>query len=247
MDGKVAIVTGGGQGLGRAVAQALSSAGYRVAVFGRTRSKLDETVALLPKPGLAVAVDLTDPQGVREAFAAVETAFGQIDALVNNAATYLPFLMGEASDNDLRATVDGTLMSALFCIREAIPRMTGAGGGEIVTVTSESVHMPAPFLSLYAACKAALVTVHQGLRNELRGTGIRPMIFETGRITETSVAEHWSPEIIARFHKVYVEQGYSSMISAEGVTPATLAATIAHMIQAPREATIDTVHIRSGI
>lgn len=247
MSDKVAIVTGGGQGLGRAVAQALSAAGYKVAVFGRTRSKLDETVATLTGPGLAVPVDLTDPASVRDAFAQVDSAWGRLDSLVNNAATYLPFLMSEATDSDLRLTVDGTLLSSLYCIREAIPRMTAAGGGEIVTVSSESVHMPAPFLTLYAACKAALVTLHQGLRNELRGTGVRPMIFETGRITETSVGEHWDPATIERFHKVYVEQGYASMISREGVTPATLAATIAHMVTAPREATIDTVHMRSGI
>jgi NADP-dependent 3-hydroxy acid dehydrogenase YdfG len=247
MSDKVAIVTGGGQGLGRATAEALSAAGYKVAVFGRTRSKLDETVQALGGPGLAVSVDLTDPAAVREAFAQVDREWGRLDSLVNNAATYLPFLMGEASDHELRATVDGSLLSTLYCIREAIPRMTAAGGGEIVTVTSESVHMPAPFLTLYAACKAALETLHQGLRAELRGTGIRPMIFETGRITDSSVAEHWPPEMIGRFHKVYVEQGYAAMLASEGVTPATLAATIAHMVTSPREATIDTVHMRSGI
>jgi NADP-dependent 3-hydroxy acid dehydrogenase YdfG len=247
MSHKVAIVTGGGQGLGRATAQALSGLGYKVAVLGRTFANLQETVGLLTSPGLAIQVDLISPQGVRDAFAAVDEKWGRLDALVNNAATYRPFLMGEATDKDLRQTVDGTLMSALHCIREAIPRLTAVGGGEIVTVSSESVHMPAPFLTVYAACKAALVTVHQGLRNELRGTGIRPMIFETGRITETSVGQNWDPATVERFQKVYVEQGYASMIAREGVTPDVLAATIAHMVTAPREATIESIHMRSGI
>lgn len=247
MTRKVAIVTGGGQGLGRATAFALSMAGYDVAVFGRTRSKLDETVAGLSGEGLAVVADLTEPQAVRDAFAAVDARWGRLDALVNNAATYRPFLIGEAADEDIRITIDGTLTSVCYCIREAIPRITAAGGGEIVTVTSEAVHMPAPFLTLYAAAKAALETLHHGLRNELRGTGIRPMIFETGRISENSVAEHWPAEIIARFQQRYEEQGYGLAISSNGVTPETLAATIAHMVTSPREATLETVRMRAGI
>jgi NADP-dependent 3-hydroxy acid dehydrogenase YdfG len=228
------------------VAQALYGAGYRVAVFGRTLAKLEQSCAAMGDDGMSVVVDLTDPDAVRAAFDAVDARFGGVDVLVNNAATYVPFLIGEATDSELRTTVDGTLMGPLFCMRQAIPRMTARGGGDIVTVTSESVHMPAPFLTLYAAAKAALETVHSGLRKELQGTDIRPMIFETGRITESSAGEHWAPEMLDRFQRAYVEQGYAAMISREGVSPATLAATILHMIEAPRDATLETVRMRSG-
>lgn len=246
MTGKVAVITGGGQGLGRAVAYRFAKAGFKVAVLGRTLSKLETTCAAMDGDHAAILVDLASPDAVRTAFAEVERRLGDVDVLVNNAAHYTPFLIGEATDDDLRDTIDGTLMSALYCLREAIPRMQARGRGDIISVTSESVHMPAPFLTLYAAAKAALETVHAGLRNELRGTGIRPMIFETGRITETSVGEHWSPEILTRFQKVYVEQGYATMISHDGVTPDTLAATIVHMATAPREANLETVRMRSG-
>lgn len=245
MTEKVAIVTGAGQGLGRAVARALADAGYRVALLGRTAAKIEAVRDEIGAAAIAVPLDLADPAAVEAAFGAMEAAFGRLDVLVNNAASYRPFALAEATPEQLRETVDGTLMSALYCIRQAIPRMTSSGGGEIVSVTSESVHMPAPFLTLYAAAKAALETVHMGLRNELRGTGIRSMVFETGRITESSAGEHWDPEIMARFGQIYVEQGYAAMLSSNAVTPTTLAATIVHMITAPREANLELVRMRA--
>lgn len=245
MTNKVAIVTGGGQGLGQATAVGLARAGFKVAIFGRTASKLEATAALIGGDALVVPVDLTDPQAVRDAFATVDQMLGGVDVLVNNAATYVPFLIDEASDADILRTVNGTLLAPIYCMREAIGRMKQRGGGSIVTVTSESVHLPAPFLTLYAASKAALETLSAGLRNELKEHGVRSMIFETGRITSSSTDENWDPAMMERFGKVFVEQGYAAMFATEGVAPEKLAATIVHMALAPADTILETVRMRS--
>lgn len=243
---RVAVITGAGQGLGAAVARAFDAAGFAIAALGRTGAKLDRTCRDLTGPSLALTVDLADAQAVRMAFERLDAQFGGVDVLVNNAATYRPFLIGEATAEQLRQTVEGTLLSALYCIREAIPRMRSRGSGDIVTVTSESVRTPAPFLTLYAAAKAALEVVHHGLRGELRGSGVRAMIFESGRISESSVAEQWDEAMLERFTRAFVEQGYAATMASEGVSPDTLAATILHMATAPREAVIEVVRMRAG-
>jgi NADP-dependent 3-hydroxy acid dehydrogenase YdfG len=165
--------------------------------------------------------------------------------LVNNAATYVPFLIADATDEQLRRTIDGSLMSALYCIRAAIRSMQPRGTGDILSVTSESVRYPAPMLSIYAAAKAGITTVHEALRRELTGTGIRTMVFETGRIDSSSTGENWAPGQLEEFSRRWVELGYHGPLAMHAVTAKTLAATIAHMVDAPREATIGHVQMQS--
>lgn len=246
MSGRVAIVTGSGQGLGEEIALALAERGYRLALFGRTAAKIERVAARIGEDALPVTLDLTDPDAVRAGFAQVERRFGSIDVLVNNAATYVPFLMADATDEQLRGTVDGSLTSALFCIREAIRAMQPRGTGDIVSVTSESVRYPAPMLSVYAAAKAGLAKMHEALRRELTGTGIRAMMFETGRIDSSSAGENWTPELFAEFTRRWDELGYGGPLAHKAVTAKTLAATVAHMIEAPREAAVELVQMRSA-
>lgn len=244
MSGRVAIVTGSGQGLGEEIAVALAERSYRLALFGRTSAKL-ERVAARCGEALVVPLDLTDPDAVRTAFGKVEDHFGTIDVLVNNAATYLPFLIAEATDAQIRSTIDGSLVSALYCIREAIQRMQPRGTGDIVSITSESVRYPAPLLSVYGAAKAGLAKIHEALRRELQDTGIRPMIFETGRIDSSSAGEHWGPAVIEQFEQRFGSLGYFGPLARDAVTARTLAATVAHMIDSPREAVFELVQMRA--
>lgn len=246
MAGRVAIVTGSGQGLGEEIALALAERGYRLALFGRTASKIERVARLIGGDALPLSVDLTNPDAVRAGFAEVERQFGAIDVLVNNAATYVPFLMADATDEQLRGTIDGSLMSALYCIRAAIRAMQPRGTGDIVSVTSESARYPAPMLSVYAAAKAGLTTVHEALRRELTGTGIRTMLFETGRIDSSSTDENWAPGQFEEFSRRWVELGYHGPLAMHAVTAKTLAATVAHMIETPREATLGMVQMCSA-
>src|ERR1700722_17695349 len=107
---RVAVVTGGGQGLGRAIAIAFGAAGYDVAVIGRTSAKLEETVAMLGGRGISVVADLTSPNEVRAAFATIVESLGGVDVLVNNAANYVPFRFESASDHEITGMIAQSLL-----------------------------------------------------------------------------------------------------------------------------------------
>lgn len=245
MSGRVAIVTGAGQGLGEEIAVALAQRGYRLALLGRTASKLERVADRIGGDVLTVPVDLSEPDGVRGAFQRVADHFGQLDVLVNNATTYYPFLMADATDAQITGTINGALTGPLFCIREAIRLMQPRGTGDIVSITSESVQFPAPMLLLYAASKAALAKVHEGLRRELSGSGLRTMVLEVGRIDSSSADDNWPGETMAEFGRRWVELGYSGPLSRDPVTAKTLAATVAHMVDSPREAMLELVRMRA--
>lgn len=101
--GKVAVVTGAAAGLGREIAASLARDGALVAILGRNADRLRQTAAELGLNVIAVACDIRDSVQVSGAFAKAAATFGGVDILVNNAATYTPFLLEDASDGDLRA------------------------------------------------------------------------------------------------------------------------------------------------
>jgi meso-butanediol dehydrogenase/(S,S)-butanediol dehydrogenase/diacetyl reductase len=140
--GKVAVVTGAAAGLGREIAASLARDGALVAILGRNADRLRQTAAELGLNVIAVACDIRDPVQVSGAFAKATATFGGVDILVNNAATYTPFLLEDASDGDLRATFDTNVIGPAFCIRAAVPAMRARGGGDIVNISSESVRHP---------------------------------------------------------------------------------------------------------
>lgn len=241
---RVAVVTGGGQGLGRAIAIQLGAAAFAVAVIGRTKSKLDETVRLIGSHSIAVSADLTDPSATRNAFATIDAEFGGIDVLVNNAANYLPFRIDEASDDQISEVISGTLIAPIYCIREAIPRMRARGGcGDIVNISSQSVQVPQPFLTVYAAAKAGLETLSKGLRYELKGERFRIMTFQVGTLAETSSL--WPPEVIERAVRAFEKAGISAYYAVPGAPVKELAAMIVHALMAPREISADFIEMRS--
>ena len=141
---KVAIITGGGQGLGRGIAIALSAAGFRVAVLGRTLSKLEATAELCAGECLPLACDLIDPDQVRAAFAKVIEAYGRLDVLVNNAASYAAFDLTLARDDQIVDVVTQSLIAPIFCSRQAVIEMRKVGGGDIVNISTQSVLTPQP-------------------------------------------------------------------------------------------------------
>jgi NAD(P)-dependent dehydrogenase (short-subunit alcohol dehydrogenase family) len=155
---KVAIVTGGGSGIGRAVAHALVDDGYAVVVAGRRKERLDATIGTRQHM-LAVPTDVGDPAAVRELFARTKAAFGRLDLLFNNAGSGTPPVpLEDLTYEQWMKVVNANLTGAFLCTQEAIKLMKAQEprGGRIINNGSISAHTPRPNTAPYTATKHAM-------------------------------------------------------------------------------------------
>src|SRR5262245_40427123 len=136
--GKIAIVTGGTRGIGRAIAERLLREGARVAICGRSQQLLDPAVSHMAALGdiFGAAADVTSAPQVAEFFAAVDRHFGALDILINNAGAGVFRKVGEMSPEEWRQNIDLNLSGVFYCSREALARFTRRGGGFIVNISS---------------------------------------------------------------------------------------------------------------
>ncbi len=161
-NGKVAIVTGAGSGIGKAVALALLRDGYAVALAGRRKDALAGTVAEAGDAAgraLAVPTDVSDPVSVRALFAATRDRFGRLDLLFNNAGTNAPGIpLEELTVEQWQAVVNVNLTGAFLCTQEAFRVMKAQSprGGRIINNGSISAHAPRPNSAPYTATKHAI-------------------------------------------------------------------------------------------
>ncbi len=170
---KVAIVTGAGSGIGKAVALALLKEGYSVALAGRRKDRLDEAVresGAGPR-ALAVPTDITDPEAVRSLFARTKETFGRLDLLFNNAGAGTPPIPIE--DLDIRmwkSIVDINLTGAFLCAQQAIKLMKSQDprGGRIINNGSVSAYAPRPDSAPYTATKHAILGLTKSLSLDCR-------------------------------------------------------------------------------
>ncbi len=154
--GKVAIVTGAGSGIGRAVAKRLFEAGYSVALAGRRREALEETAEGAGDAALVVPTDVSDPDAVAALFAATKERFGRLDLLFNNAGSGAPGVpIEELTNEQWRTVVNVNLSGMFYCAREAVRLMKAQEprGGRIINNGSISAHAPRPNSAPYTATK----------------------------------------------------------------------------------------------
>jgi NAD(P)-dependent dehydrogenase (short-subunit alcohol dehydrogenase family) len=171
----VALVTGSGRGIGRAVALALGRAGLRVAVAARTREQVEATAAHVRDAGgaaLGIQLDVTERTSVECAIAHVLAALGPVDVLVNNAgiAESAPFTQTDPDvwERHLRVNATGPYLMT----RAVLPGMLERGWGRVVNVASLAGLHGAPYVSAYTASKHALVGLTRALAAEVAGTGV---------------------------------------------------------------------------
>jgi NAD(P)-dependent dehydrogenase (short-subunit alcohol dehydrogenase family) len=175
---KVALVTGAGTGVGKAVALALMRDGYAVVLSGRRKDKLDETVVEGAKTGgksLAVPSDVSDPDSVKALFAKTREAFGRLDVLFNNAGIGAPAVpIEELPLETWRKVVDTNLTGLFLCTQEAIRIMKAQDprGGRIINNGSISAHTPRPRSAAYTATKHAVTGLTKQTALDCRGQDI---------------------------------------------------------------------------
>ena len=207
--GKTIVITGAGIGLGRALARRFARDGEAVVLLGRTLTKVQAVADELGAPAFAVACDVADPDSVRAAFAAIAERHPRIDVLINNAAVYEPFEVAQARDEQIAAIINTNLAGPIYCARSAIP-MLGEGGA-ILNVSSESVVVDFPMLSLYQASKAGLEKFTQALARELDPRNIRVTTVRAGPMYEEGKSSGWDPEIGMRFGMACAKAGLDLM------------------------------------
>ena len=160
MDKKVAIVTGAGSGVGKAVALALMKDGYHVSLAGRRKDMLEQVAAAGAASGrtLVVPTDVCDPEAIRALFARTKEAFGRLDLLFNNAGIGATGLLEDLTVAQWKAVVDTNLTGAFLCTQEAfkIMKEQNPRGGRIINNGSISAHTPRPNSAPYTSTKHAI-------------------------------------------------------------------------------------------
>ena len=172
---RVALITGGGKGIGREIALALARQGLAVAIGGRDRERLNETAAEargLGARALAVELDVTEPDVVRTAHNRVVAELGAVDVLVNNAGIAESAPLGRTDpalwERHLRVNATGPFL----CTREVLPGMLARGWGRVINVASLAGLYGAPYVTAYSASKHALVGFTRALAAEVSGKGV---------------------------------------------------------------------------
>jgi NAD(P)-dependent dehydrogenase (short-subunit alcohol dehydrogenase family) len=184
--GKIAVVTGSGSGIGRAVALAFLKDGYSVALAGRRREPLAETAELGRGGGgksLVVPTDVGDPASVRALFAEVKSAFGRLDVLFNNAGGGTPAIpMEDLTYEQWMGVVNANLTGSFLCAQEAIRIMKAQSprGGRIINNGSISAHAPRPHSAPYTATKHAITGLTKSIALDGRAFDIASSQIDIG-------------------------------------------------------------------
>ena len=185
LSGKVAVVTGASRGIGRATALALAGAGAKLALLGRDRAKLEESLELVRKAGSEAATficDVRDEAQVKQAAADVVKRFGAVHILVNNAGTAIRKNVIDFSLEEWRSLTDTNITGVFLMSKYMVPLMRGQGYGRIINLTSIMAHVTSTGRGVYSATKHAVAGLTKALALELVDDGITCVAISPGFI-----------------------------------------------------------------
>lgn len=193
LENQTALVTGGGRGIGRAIALSLAAAGARVAVIARSKEQLDEAVRLIEKAGgiaAAFPADVTDAEAVKAAIGSIEPSLGPVDILVNNAAVVQPLgPFWESPVEEWWRGMEVNMLGPVLCSHAVLPGMIARRRGRIINIASGGGTVSAPYFSSYITTKTALIRWTECLAHETREHGIACFSLEPGTV-RTAMAEY---------------------------------------------------------
>jgi NAD(P)-dependent dehydrogenase (short-subunit alcohol dehydrogenase family) len=198
LDGKIAIVTGGTKGIGRAIADALVREGVGVCISARNQEEISKATRELNNIGSGKAVgfscDVRDAAQVRSLFRQVVEEFGGVDVLINNAGIGKFASVEAMSSEDFEAVLETNLFGVFYCCHEAIPIMKQRGGGYIVNLSSLAGANPHPQMSAYNASKFGLNGFSEALMQEVRRDGIKVSYIMPGSVNTEFGGDEPGPE-----------------------------------------------------
>jgi 3-hydroxybutyrate dehydrogenase len=175
LGGRHALVTGGGRGIGRAVALELARAGAKMSVAARTRTEVDEVALQARAEGVqavALVADVSRAEDVAAMFRAARAALGPIDVLVNGAGVAPSALLVRTSDEQWRAAIEVNLSGSFYCMREALGEMAERGWGRVVNLASIAGKTGYPYIAAYAASKHGVLGLTKCAALEVAGRGV---------------------------------------------------------------------------
>ncbi|MET8285907.1 SDR family NAD(P)-dependent oxidoreductase [Streptomyces sp. NPDC005132] len=179
LEGRVVLVTGASSGIGRAIAIALSKAGARVAAGARRADRVRSLAEDAPGEVLALELDVTDPQSVRDAVEATVERFGTLDVLVNNAGVMLSGQILGADTTEWTRMVETNLLGSMYAVHSALPHLL-LSKGAVVQISSTSGRVSSAASGVYAATKFGVTAFSEALRQEVTEQGVRVVVVEPG-------------------------------------------------------------------
>jgi len=172
LNGKTALITGGGRGIGREIALTFARQGARIAVAARTAEQVEQVAAELGDNAIALVCDVSDPESVKRMFGDMRERLGDADILVNNAGIAESATIVNTTDELWHKHLSINLSGTFYCTRAALPAMLKKGWGRVINVASIAAKTGAPYIAAYSASKHGVLGLTRSIGLEVATTGI---------------------------------------------------------------------------
>ena len=172
LNGKTALITGGGRGIGRSIALAFAHQGARIAVVARTAEQVEEVAHEIGAGAIGLVCDVSDPESVTRMFADMRERLGEADILVNNAGIAESATIVTTTDELWHRHLAVNLSGTFYCTRAALPAMLKKGWGRVINVASVAGKTGAPYIAAYSASKHGVLGLTRSVALEIAATGI---------------------------------------------------------------------------
>lgn len=236
IDGKVVVITGASSGLGMATARFLAANGAKLVLGAR---RLDRLQALAVELGLnaddVVKTDVTDHSQVQGLVDTAVARYGRIDVLINNAGLMPRSLLELGKIEDWNQMIDVNLKGVLYGIAAALPYMKAQKSGHIINVSSTAAHAVRPNSSVYAATKAAVRIISEGLRQEVKPYNLRTTVISPGAVQSELPQSITDPDTAKHMQEFY---------DTYAVPPETFARMVAFAISQPDDVDVNEILFR---